>query len=139
MNGKNHIFRKFIQGISVFAFGFMVTATPFSAPRAQYLAGQDLLLLCLSEDQDKVFSCLNYIAGVIDYHIVMQSLGTTPTIDFCLPAKMPIEDAAVTVMRYLKKSPQHQAFIAAPAVTLALHEVFPCAPLKKKTKSKSKK
>lgn len=139
MNIKIHIFRKFVHGLCAVAVGLMVTVVPVSAPRAQYLAGQDLLMLCLSEDQDKVFSCLNYIAGVIDYHIVMQSLGTTPTIDFCLPAKMPIEDAAVNVMRYLKKSPQHQAFIAAPAVTLALHEVFPCAPPKKKIKSKSKR
>lgn len=102
------------------------------AASAQYLTGQDLLAACSSKETHRIYSCMNYVAGVIDYHIVMQSLGTTPTTDFCLPATTPLEEATVAVMTYLRHSPQHQAFIAAPAVTMALHEIYPCAKPRKK-------
>ena len=105
---------------------------------AQYVTGADLLALCTSDEPRKIYSCMNYVAGVIDYHIVMQSLGTGPTTDFCLPTNLRLEAATVTVMSYLKKSPMHQAFIAAPAVIMALTERYPCvkAPPKKKKKRK---
>ena len=107
---------------------------------AAYVTGDDLALTCLSKSPEKIFSCLNYVAGVIDYHTMMQSLGTTPAVDFCLPESLPIERAAEAVVYYLKKSPQHDSFIAAPAVMMALQEVFPCKPmLPRKRKKKSGK
>jgi len=38
----------------------------------------------------------------------------------------------VLVMAYLHDSPQHDAFVAAAAVPLALNKVFPCSKTKKK-------
>ncbi len=106
---------------------------------AQFLTGADLLALCTSSESRKVYSCMNYVAGVIDYHVVMQSLGTAPTKDYCLPENLPLEAATVTVMTYLKKSPMHQAFIAAPAITMALSEKYPCVKQQPKKKKKKKK
>lgn len=105
---------------------------------AQYVTGADLLAMCTSDEPRKIYSCMNYVAGVIDYHVVMQSLGTAPTTDFCLPPDLRLEAATVTIMSYLKKSPMHQAFIAAPAITMALTEKYPCVktPPKKKKKKK---
>ena len=93
---------------------------------AAYVTGDELAKTCQGGKPLEIFSCMNYIAGVIDYHVMMQSLGTAPTIDFCLPEGLPLEKAAVVVMLYLEKSPQHDAFIAAPAVAMALHEAYPC-------------
>jgi hypothetical protein len=95
---------------------------------AAYMTTADLQRDCLSEKKERISGCLNYIAGIIDYHILMQSLGTNPTIDFCLPANLSLEDAGIAVMMYLRKYPQHDAFIASAAVPLALNQAFPCRP-----------
>ena len=70
--------------------------------------------------------CVGYVAGVIDYHVVMQSLGTNPTTDFCLPKELQVEEAAVSVIAYIKAHPHQAGFIAAPAVALALNALYPC-------------
>jgi hypothetical protein len=106
---------------------------------AAYVTAGDLLKSCRSEKASDIFSCMSYIEGVIDYHVMMQSMGTEPTTNFCLPEDLPAENAVVAVMAYLKKSPQHQDFIAAPAVTMALQETFPCGPVVTKKKKKSGK
>jgi len=109
---------------------------------AVYVTGDDLTVACLSESPQKILSCIHYVAGVIDYHTMMQSLGTTPVVDFCLPKSLPIEQAALSVVDYLRKSPQHASFIAAPAVMMALQEAYPCRSVvtrKKKSSSKKKK
>jgi hypothetical protein len=80
----------------------------------------------MADAKSNISFCLGYIAGVIDYHVMLQSLGTAPTIDFCLPPNLTVQQAAVVVLAYLQKSPQNGAFIAAPAVTMALHESYPC-------------
>ena len=116
---------------------FMLAAKP---AHAAYLTTADLQRDCLSGKKEKISGCLNYIAGIIDYHILMQSLGTNPTIDFCLPANLSLEDAGVAVMVYLRKYPQHDAFIASAAVPLALNKAYPCrAPPPKKATSKTSK
>jgi hypothetical protein len=109
----------------------------YSRPAAAaYVTGDDLAKTCRGGEAAAIFSCLNYIAGVIDYHVMMQSLGTTPTIDFCLPDGLPLEKAAVAVVIYLKKAPQHDSFIAAPTVAMALHQKYPCAPIRSGKKKK---
>ncbi len=110
--------------------------------RAAYVTGDDLLKLCRSGKPKEIYACMNYVAGVIDYHVMLQSLGTAPATDFCLPDDLTIEKAAVTVMVYLQRSPQDGAFIAAPTVALALSEAYPCtdaAPPPKKPAKKKKK
>ena len=110
----------------------------FSGERADaaYLMGKELAKDCQSDKPEEIYTCLGYIEGVIDYHVMMQSLGTEPETDFCLPEDLPVENAAVAVSLYLKKSPQHADFIAAPAVTMALQEMFPCGPVVSKKKKK---
>jgi hypothetical protein len=109
----------------------------YSAPaHAAYMTGNDLSHACGSEKTEDIFSCMHYIAGVIDYQVMLQSLGAEPVTDFCLPEDLPLEKAAVAVMLYLKKSPQQASFIAAEAVTMALHEAWPCGPVVHKKKKK---
>ena len=71
-------------------------------------------------------TCQSYIAGIVDYHNLMQSLGTSPNVDICVPKSAKLKDLQNIVARYLERNKQHDAFIAAPAVTLALFEKFPC-------------
>jgi hypothetical protein len=99
---------------------------PHSA-HAVYLTSRELTEECLATADKDTFYCLGYIAGVIDYHVMLQSLGTAPTIDFCLPPGLPVDQAAVTVLSYLRKYPQNSDFIAGPTIALALHAKFPCA------------
>lgn len=71
-------------------------------------------------------ACQAYIAGVIDYHKLMKSLGTAPTLDFCVPNTVPMKRLQSIVWVYLKKHSGNNDFIAAPAVTLALYAYYPC-------------
>jgi len=97
---------------------------------AAYITGNDLLAECQSDNAKDVFGCMNYVAGVIDYQVMQQSMGTEPSVDFCLPEDLTIEKAAVTVMLYLEKNPQNGSFIAAPAVSMALGQTYPCGPVR---------
>jgi len=71
-------------------------------------------------------ACQAYIAGLIDYHNLLRSLGTSPSVDLCVPNTVKLGDLQDIVYTYLQQNKQHDAFIAAPAVSLALFEVFPC-------------
>lgn len=71
-------------------------------------------------------TCQAYIAGLIDYHNLLRSLGTAPSIDICVPNTVKLADLQDIVWQYLEDNKQHEAFNAAPAVGLALFEVFPC-------------
>lgn len=91
------------------------------------MTGHELARGCAADSGAAAINrCLGYIAGVIDYHVVMQSLGTIPSADFCLPADIKLEEAAVAVLAYLDSRPDQAGFIAAPGVTLALNAVYPC-------------
>jgi hypothetical protein len=71
-------------------------------------------------------TCQAYIAGVMDYHALLSSLGTSPSVDFCIPSNVELGDLQDIVVDYLHRNPQHTGFIASPAVALALYEAFPC-------------
>ena len=58
--------------------------------------------------------------------MLMKSLGTAPTIDFCVPNTEPMGKLQDIVWIYLQDNRQHSDFIAAPAVTLALYAYYPC-------------
>ena len=117
-------------------FGLFLGSRPAAAA---YVTGADLLKHCQSGKPAQIMGCMNYVAGIIDYQLMMQSLGTEPSIEFCLPADLSIEKASVVVMRYLEKSPQHQSFIAAPAVMMALQQSYPCRPVTVKNKKHGNK
>lgn len=78
-----------------------------------------------------MFACENYIAGVVDYHTLVRSLGTAPSVDFCLPANIKMQQITIMVRNYLTARPEQQGFVAAPAVALAIYNSYPC-PKKKK-------
>ena len=103
---------------------------------AQYVMTKDLARDCLSDKRERMAGCIYYITGVIDYHFLMQSFGTAPTIDFCLPESISKEQAAVIVMAYLRTSPQNDDFIAAATIPLALNKAFPCKAAEPKKKKK---
>lgn len=121
------------------AFAALCLACLFTMPApavAQYVSTRDLAYLCLGNKKEQMSACINYVAGVIDYHTLMLSFGTAPTIDFCLPESISKEQAAVVVMAYLKTSSQNDAFTAAATIPLALNKAFPCRAAPKKHKKK---
>ena len=71
-------------------------------------------------------ACQAYIAGVIDYQDILISLGTKTSVDMCVPNTAKMNDLQDIVWVYLERNSQHDAFNAAPAVILALNNVFPC-------------
>lgn len=120
--------------------GMLLCVLVFAEPvRAQstsgtsgFFSGGYLMQLCASDNKGKELvkgghtACQSYISGIIDYHMLMKSLGTAPTIDFCVPNTVPMRRLQNIVYVYLVKNGQHSEFVAAPAVTLALYEYYPC-------------
>ncbi|TVQ84408.1 MAG: hypothetical protein EA357_03060 [Micavibrio sp.] len=105
------------------------TATPFFVKKAEaaQLSAYDLLRLCASKNNNDIHICAAYISGIIDYHNLARSLGTaSPSLDFCLPQGVSIGDVIMHVTAYLQRQPQNDAFVASPAVTMALNHYYPC-------------
>ena len=71
-------------------------------------------------------ACQSYISGVIDYHRILQSMKLAPKIDICVPTKASLSKVHLIVLAYLRKHKENDAFIAAPAVTMALYKAYPC-------------
>ncbi len=71
-------------------------------------------------------ACEAYIDGVLDYHNVLQSLDVAPKVDICIPKDVTSGQLRHIVLAYMDKNPENDAFIAAPAVTMALWEIYPC-------------
>lgn len=96
------------------------------------ISGAYLLEICKRDADGKESvpgahtACQSYIAGIVDYHNLLRSLGTAPSVDMCIPNTVKLNDLQDIVWKYLDQNAQHDAFIAAPAVSLALFEVFPC-------------
>jgi hypothetical protein len=118
--------------------GMFLLMTLFSCPvhaeenSAGLFSGAYMFELCRSDAKGKETvkgghtACQAYIAGVIDYHKLMKSLGTAPLIDFCVPNTESMKRLQNIVWVYLAKNPQHGEFLASPTVTLALYEYYPC-------------
>lgn len=108
----------------------LLFVTPSQAAR---FSGGYLLSMCASDENgDEItagghIACQAYIAGILDYHTLIKSLGTAPGIDFCVPENAGMSAIQNRVQSYvLKNRNQHQSFIAAPGVALGLHNSFPC-------------
>lgn len=97
-----------------------------SAVEGALMTGKALSLLCTSTKEEDRFSCQNYLAGVIDYHRLLKSLGTAPAVDFCMKPDTRMDQIAAIATRYIMQHKEHQDFIAAPAVVMSLHRHFPC-------------
>lgn len=118
--------KKYVVLVALFTFLFMRSAG------AVYYTAQELAATCLKDSSSDIQACTHYVAGVIDYHQLLQSLNVTGVMDFCLPDSITKQQAAVLVMAYLRDAPQHDAFVAAAAIPLALNKAFPCPVNKKK-------
>ena len=96
------------------------------------ISGAYLLELCKRDEKGRELvegshiACQSYIAGLVDYHNLLSSLGTSPNIDLCVPPDAKLNDLQDIVWKYLKENSYHDEFIAAPAVSLALFQVYPC-------------
>lgn len=127
--------------------GMLLCVFLYKAPGARaaesgpFFSTAYLAALCDSDENGKEKvkgghnACQSYISGVIDYHHFLRSVGTAPSIDFCVPNWVNMRDLQETVSHYLKKNTQHNAFIASPAVALAIYDRFPC----KKSSSRGKR
>jgi len=111
---------------------------PLPTHAAQF-SGDYLLQVCLSDKNGKELSpgshvaCQAYIAGILDYHNFIRSLGTAPSLEFCVPEGTGLYEIQSKVVQYLAHHRQDQGpFIASPAVTLALYNAYPCKKPKKK-------
>jgi hypothetical protein len=96
------------------------------------VSGAYLLNLCRRDKDGKEIAkgahtaCQSYIAGIVDYHKLLQSLGTAPGIDICVPNTAKLSRLQDIVWRHLELNSHHDSFNAAPAVVLALYEFYPC-------------
>jgi hypothetical protein len=120
--------QKHFIGLIAAAFFVLINAQP---GRAVYYTAGELAQACLKDDSASIQACTHYVAGVIDYHQLMQSLNAAGAMKFCMPEQVSKQQAAVLVMTYLRSAPQHDAFVAAAAIPLALNKAFPCAVAKK--------
>ena len=112
----------FISVVIIGLFGVLA----FPAPAEARVNGKALALWCGSEKEVQVFSCESYIAGIVDYHTLLKSMGTSPSVDFCIPDKVAMSEMRKVVFDYLILNPRHDQYIAAPAVSMALFLAYPC-------------
>lgn len=115
---------------------------PGSVSAARF-SGEYLLHVCASDKNGKELvpgghiACQAYIAGVLDYHNLIHSLGTAPTVDFCVPEEVDMYELQTRVESYVfKNKEEHMGFIAAPGVALALYSYYPCKSAAKSVKKK---
>lgn len=105
-------------------------SSPAVAKTTSYMRSIDLLSMCRNKDENSTLNlssfCETYIAGVIDMHNMMRSMDFTTPVTFCIPEQYSIRQVSEIVLNDLSASPQHDHFIAAPAVTLSLFKAFPC-------------
>ncbi|MCF8495922.1 MAG: hypothetical protein K9G62_04550 [Alphaproteobacteria bacterium] len=116
--------------LSAFLLCLFISAAPARAAR---FSGEYLLTVCGIDREGKELvagghiACQAYIAGILDYHNLIRSMGAAPGIDFCVPETAGLTSIQKKVTSYVfKNRTQHEKFIAAPGVALALFTYFPC-------------
>ena len=109
---------------------FLFESNAVSAAR---FSGEYLLQVCGVDEKGKELvdgghiACQAYIAGVLDYHNLIRSLGTAPSVDFCVPSDTGLTALQRRVTSYIfKNRGEHESFIASPGVALALFAHYPC-------------
>lgn len=116
----------------IMTFGIMVLGGSASAQADTQFSGAYLLHVCEMDSKGNEIvkgghtACQAYITGVIDYHRILQSMKLAPKIDICVPTQTSIAHVHRAVLAYLRKHKENDAFIAAPAVTMALYKAYPC-------------
>ena len=112
---------------------FLMVGMSAAPAKAAFFSGRYLLHVCAMDENGKEITqgghtaCQAYIAGMIDYHNVLRSLGTAPSVDFCIPEKEKLVDIQKNVYRYFYYNQElHNEFIASPGLGLALARYYPC-------------
>ncbi len=107
-------------------------AHPAPATAARF-SGEYLLHVCGSDEEGRELvegghiACQAYIAGVLDYHNLIRSMGSSPSVEFCVPEGVGMNELQSSVYNYLyQNKAEHSKFIASPVVALALFSSFPC-------------
>jgi len=125
--GLFRLFLIFVVFVSVFGF-----ALPQDVQAARF-TGRYLLTMCSSDAQGRELkpgghlACQAYIAGVMDYHKMIRSVGADYSVDFCVPDGTSMGEVQANIVKYLRKHhATHDSFIATPAVALGLHLYYPC-------------
>lgn len=115
---------------------FLLSFLPAQAAR---FSGDYLLQVCASDKNGKELSpgshiaCQAYVAGILDYHSLMRSLGAAPSLDFCVPEEENLYEIQGKVVSYIYRNRHEQGpFIASPGVAMALYQAYPCGKKKKK-------
>jgi hypothetical protein len=121
-----HITSATMKRLPIFIFYLFVLMGFTASAQAAFMTGKSLLALCNSTSSDNMFACENYIAGVVDYHTLVRSLGTAPSVDFCIPTDVKMQELTILVRNYLIARPEQQGFVAAPAIALAIYNSYPC-------------
>ena len=109
----------------------LILVIPYTAEAARF-SGAYLHKICEKDAKGREMvkgghtACQAYIEGVLDYHGVLQSLKIAPRVDICIPPTVKSGELHDIVLRFLETHTEHDAFIAAPAVTMALFEKYPC-------------
>jgi hypothetical protein len=116
----------FLYLFLVVALASPLAAKPAWALEGALMKGKSLQALCNSRKAEDLFSCQSYIAGIIDYQDLLKSLGSAPTVDFCIPRPTTMAQIKQVVLQYIAVHTEHQDFIAAPGVAMALYNAYPC-------------
>ncbi len=84
---------------------------------AAQFSGSYLLHICGVDENGKEraagghIACQAYIAGILDYHNLQRSLGTAPTVDFCVPNDANLKTLQAQVYSYVfRHQKQHNVF-----------------------------
>lgn len=117
---------KYRMKFSLILMGVLLLTPPAMALEGPLMKGKALALLCNSPKPDDQFSCQSYIAGIVDYHNLIKSLGASPGVDFCIPPGATMSEIKQIVIRYIALHTEHQDFIAAPGVAMGLYSAYPC-------------
>lgn len=119
-----------MKSLSFFFLFLFVLIQPVQSAR---FSGDYLLQMCgVDEDGQELIrgghiACQAYIAGVLDYHNLIRSLGTAPSVDFCVSDKVSMNEVQGKVTSYIFSHQHEQGpFIASPGVALALYKAYPC-------------
>jgi len=121
------------MGHKAAALLFVVFLTVLHPAHAARFSGDYLLQMCASDKDGNELvpgghtACQSYISGVMDYHNLIRSMGTSPSVEFCVPETVGLNELQEKVAAYIfKNKKQHGAFVASPAVALALYNYYPC-------------
>lgn len=120
--------------LSAFILLFLCVVSLSAPVHAARFSGHYLIHVCSSDDNGNELTagghvaCQAYIAGVLDYHNLIRSMGASPSVNFCVPEDVDLNTLQAKVLSYVRKNrKQHGGFNVSPGVALGLYEAYPCA------------